>query len=91
MSPQRWHTVIIAYCLEDELGNRLFSYNGHKVVLPECYCGGYLNPQIFKDFKYSPKKYNLYEYILGKDTLVYDTGEVLFRDADIISKTKINK
>jgi hypothetical protein len=91
MSPQRWHTIILAYRLEDERGDGPFLYNGHKVILPECYYGAYLNPESLKEFKYSPLKYNLYEYALGKNAVVYDTGEVLFRDDDVISKPQIRR
>lgn len=91
MTPQNWHTVILAYRLEDELGNSPFYYNGHKVILPECYYGAYLTPSRFNEFVCSPRKYFLYEYVLGRNALVYDTGEVLFRDEDVMSKTAIRR
>jgi hypothetical protein len=93
MTVLNWHTVIIAYRLEDEYGNSPFYFNGHKVILPENYSCAALSPDRFKESEYKHLlfKHSLYEYVLGKTALVYDTGEVLFRDEDVISKSLIRR
>lgn len=85
---QRWYVV---YRIEDEFGNSPYFYKGHNVVLPEGYYHGYLNPCLYreKEYSYSTYKYILYEYLLYSTALVYNSGDVLFRDDDVISKTKI--
>lgn len=88
MFHQQWY---IAYRLEDNYNNSPYFYNGHKTILPDGYYHAYLNPCRYKEkeYSYSFYKYDLYEYFLKSTALVYDSGDVLFRKDDIISKTKL--
>ena len=88
MNKQKWYIV---YCIEDQYGNSPYYYNGFKAILPDGCQHGYLNPCRYKEkeYKYEAYRFTLYEYLLGPDALVYDSGDVLFRKEDIISKTKI--
>ena len=87
------HKVIIAYTLEDRYGHCPFYYDGHKAIIPEGYYFAYLNPSIFRESCYRKYYYkmHMYEYVLFNTALTYDTGEVLFRKEDIISKTIIRR
>ena len=87
------HNVIIAYRLEDKYGNGPYFYNGRSVILPEGYSGAYLDPNRFKDSAYgnSVYKYSMCEYVLYRTAQVYDTGEVLFRKEDIVSKSLVRR
>ena len=93
MVHQNNYTVIIAYRLEDKYGNSPFYYNGHEVILPEGYYAAVTDITKFRDrdYKYSFYRLSLYEYVLSSTALVYDTGEVLFREEDVRSKALIRR
>lgn len=91
MHPQIWHGAIIAYCLEDELGQAPTFYKDFKTTLPDGFKLGYVNPRVFRDNKYRKlgRNYKLVEYLLFPTALTYPTGEVMFQERDIRSKTII--
>ena len=93
MNKRPWDKVIIAYRLEDDYGNSPFYYKNHKVVLPEGYYAAFMNLDRLYEPCYtrSCTKLHLYEYLLNITAQTYDTGEVLFRKIDIISKTKLRR
>lgn len=94
MLRQEWHKRVIAYRLEDEFGNCPYYYDdGRKALLPEGYLFGYMNPSRFResDYRHYYYKMSLYEYLLIPSVLTYDTGEVLFKPDQVISKTKLGR
>ena len=82
---------IIAYRLENEQGISRDFVNDHAVIVPEGYFLGKKDPCVFREgcYAYSIVRHNLIQYILFPTALIYDTGDVLFRKDDIISKTKL--
>ena len=90
---QPWHKRVIAYRLEDGHNNCPFFYDGHKAMLPDGYLFGYMNPSIFREscYKHYYDKMGLYEYVLIPSVLVYDTGEVLFKPDQVLSKSRIRR
>ena len=93
MLREKWHKIIIAYRLEDEYGNCPYYYDGYKAMLPDGYLFAYMNPSRFKesDYKYFCYKMSLYEYLLLPSVLTYETGQVLFKPNEVISKAKIGR
>lgn len=90
---QNGHRVIIVYCLENKYGQSPCIIDGRSVVFPEGYKYGFMNPSRFKekDYRRFFYQFSMYEYVLDLSALVYDTGEVLFTEKDILSKTKIRR
>jgi len=81
----------IAYRLEDVQGQSKDFINDRPVIIPDGYFLGNTDPCIYKEPAYMSvwPRYDLYEYLLYPSALTYPHGEVLFRQDDIVSKTKI--
>lgn len=94
------HTVIIAYRLEDKYGNSPFYVscdNRHFPVdvYPDSgqWKYAFMNPCRFLEHGYSncPKDYFLFEYLLRKTAHVTLSGEVTFRDQDVVCKSIVRR
>ena len=85
------NSYIIAYRLEDMQGQSKDYIDGRPVILPDGYFLANTDPCVYKDsvYKILWPEYHLYEYLLYSRALSYPHGEVLFRESDILSKTKL--
>ena len=95
MLPKLWHSVIIAYRLEDDYGNCPYYQIGPQIQYPifDTYYRAFLDPTQFRDEKYSShyRKFHVFEYVLDKNAYALDNGVVMFRSKDVISKTIIRR
>jgi len=90
---QKGQKVVVAYCLENKYGESPCYIDGKEVVYPEGYKCAFMNPTRLYEIEYRRYFYHfyVYEYVLNLTALIYDTGEVVFRPDDVLSKTKMRR